>query len=421
MSATAPQTSATKPVVFPDSFRRWRADLHARGVPPIVAVGGSRGKTTVVRLLDATFSASGLRTAVWTDAGVEVLGRRQRGELGPWSNALAGLARGSLDVAIQELDWATVHAVGLPSGVYPIVLVTNLCGNNEACLAQSETALAVGSLARLREAVHPDGLLILSGEDFAVSGSGIEPAPTVLVGGSRDTPLLRARLDGGGAAAWTEDGSLFLGASLAATPFASAHDLPITAGGALGFQIQNVLAAVAAAAAAGLPPERTAAILQRFAPTPRSLPGSFNIVFLGDATVVVDRPAPSWFLKSALRAVGHLGRPRQVTVVGPLTTIPEHDLAEIGRLLGRSGGALVLHGQVSPERATLLRQGIATNSVPPVVIRVGSERQAVTKALRLLRGEDLALILTEHPAAVLRALARAEQRRTPAIEDDRTS
>jgi cyanophycin synthetase len=410
MSATASVTAAAKPVRFPSSFRQWQDDLRARGVPPVIAIGGSRGKTTVVRLLDASFRAAGLRTAVWTDRGVEVLGRRQRGELGPWSRALARLGQGSLDVAIQELDWSTVHAVGLPAGVYPVVLVTNLCGNSEACLARPDTALAAGSLARLLDAVHPAGVLVLSGEDVAVSASGHGPAPTVLVGASRDSPLVRSHLAAGGAAAWPEDGSLVVGTEADPTAFASVLDLPITAGGAVGFQIQNVLAAAAAAAAAGIPPERTASVIERFAPAPHALPGSFNVVPVGDATVVVDRPAPSWFLRPALRAVGHLGARRHVTVAGPMAAVPDDDLAETGRLLGRSGGALVLYGEVSPRRAALLRQGIATNRVPPVVIRVGTERQAVTKALRLLGGGDLALILTENPASVLRALSRTQQR-----------
>jgi hypothetical protein len=135
----------------------------------------------VVRLVNAILRDAGYRTALWTDNGVEINDRRQQGELVPWSRALARLIAGTLDVAIQELDWATVHAVGLPGAVYPIVAVTNLCGNNDSCMTQLETIRAAKSLDRVLAAVRPDGRLILNGEDFAVAAAQRPPAATTLV------------------------------------------------------------------------------------------------------------------------------------------------------------------------------------------------------------------------------------------------
>ncbi len=91
MTAPAVAPIALTPPRWPASFAEWTERLAAHGVPPVVAIAGSRGKTTVARLLDAIFAVAGMRTALWTDAGVEVAGRRQRGELAPWSRALARL------------------------------------------------------------------------------------------------------------------------------------------------------------------------------------------------------------------------------------------------------------------------------------------------------------------------------------------
>lgn len=406
MQATFPVPE--RGLVLPRSFAAWRARLRADGALPVVAVAGSRGKTTVVRLLDAMFRQAGLRTALWTDLGVEVGGRRQGGELVPWSRALERLAEGRLDVAVQELDWATLHAVGLPAAAYPVVAITNLCVNSDACLLQVETARALRSLAAVRAAVRTDGALVLNGEDFAVSGSGQESAAkTVLAALSRDTPLVRSHLQLGGTAAWIGDGRLLLGDAGEARDVGRAEDLGISLGGVVGFQLHNALTAAAVAAACGLPAAAIAAALRLPTLPAERMPGSFNVVPLPEALAIVDRPAPSWFLRPALRAATHLRAGRLLSVVGALDGVPVGDLVETGRLLGRGGGALVLHGhEPDSERGALLRQGIAANDVPPVILVARSERAAIARALAMLRPDDLLFVLADRPANVLRALRR---------------
>src|SRR5215218_2375914 len=113
----------------PGSFRRWRERIVAAGLEPVIVVAGSRGKTTVVRLLNEMFVEAGLRTAIWTNRGVEIEGTPQRGELGPWANVRDRLSTGDLDVAIREVGWSTVRTSGLTAASSPIVAVTNVCAN----------------------------------------------------------------------------------------------------------------------------------------------------------------------------------------------------------------------------------------------------------------------------------------------------
>src|SRR5690606_31323577 len=107
------------------SFRSWQRDTTLNGTLPIIGIGGTRGKSTVLRLVESMLVTMHLRRATWTDLGVQIQGRRQRGEISGWRHALTRLSEGSIDVALQELDWATVNAAGLPNGSYPIVA---LCG-----------------------------------------------------------------------------------------------------------------------------------------------------------------------------------------------------------------------------------------------------------------------------------------------------
>lgn len=404
------QTSpVTRSFTLPTSFPAWRDWLAARSALPIVGIAGSRGKTTVARLLDAICHAADLRTATWTDAGVEIDGRRQTGELRPWSRALSRLADGSLDLAIQELDWATVHAVGLPAGVYPVLAVTNVCANSEACLAQTETRRILASLTAVLAAVRPDGTLVLNGDEYAVGGSDFDRAGAkILVGQRADTPLLRAHLADGGTAAWIEDNVLRIGPASGPTDLIATSDCGFALAGAASFELQNALTAASVATACGITGDPIPQALRRFDIPGWQMPAAFNASRVGEAVVLIDRPAPPWFLRPTLRAAAHLPHRRLIVVVGRQAAVPVEHLTEIGRLLGRAADVLIVHSEDdAPSRTEAFRRGVALNDVPPLVVHVPTERQATNRALKNLRPTDVVLVLADEPAPVLRAVARA--------------
>ncbi len=409
MTASPAESPPRRAVSLPCSIREWQTGVMQRQLLPVIAIAGSRGKSTVVRLLDGIFARAGLRSATWTSSGVEIRGRRQSGELAPWSRALSRLAEGTLDVAIQELDWSTVHAVGLPTGVYPVIGVTNICVNNDVCLIQEETQRALRAYGSVVGALDPDGTVVLNGEDYALSGSDASSrAPTALVAQSKETPLLRAHLAAGGFGAWCEEDQVRAGVLSDPGPICSMTDLRFALRGRASFEVHNALTATAIALLCGVPRATVASALRAFSVPPSLLPGSFNVVEAQGFTAVVDRVAPSWILRSVLRALSPHKQGRMITVVGHLDRVPEADLTEVGRLVGRSSDVLVLHSHEPDSlRASLLRQGAALNDVPPLAIYVPTERRAVGRAIKLLRPGDTGLFLADDPGSVIRALQRA--------------
>ena len=91
------------------SFQQWTRSVRQVGLDPLVYVAGTRGKSTIVRLLDAMAKAEGLRTAIRTDAGVEIEGRRQLGDMLPLRESLDEMDAGELDLVIVEMDWGDIE------------------------------------------------------------------------------------------------------------------------------------------------------------------------------------------------------------------------------------------------------------------------------------------------------------------------
>lgn len=410
-SRTSKSSTVPRPLQIPtpSSFVAWRADVTAAQLRPVVLVAGSRGKSTVIRLLDAIFQEAGLRTAIWTDRGVEIEGVPQRGELGPWSRAQGRLDDGTLDVAVREIGWSSFRAAGLQAASSPIVVVTNVCANREACLIQGEAKLASQTLPTLLRTASPSGLVVLNGEDYAVSGDEVPlDRPKCLVALSRDTPLVREHYGAGGIAAWVESGSLLIGNGTESREITQLRDLPFALHGAAGFGVHNALSAAAVATAMGIGEQIVATALKGFKSSPRSMPGSFNIIDLNGATAIVDRPEPSWFLRPVLRAVKDRTVGRLITVVGRLETVPASDLVEVGRLLARASSALILHSaEIDAQRSASFRQGVAQSDVPPPIVHTPSERRAISRAIAMARPRDILLVLADKPMPALRALSRA--------------
>lgn len=394
---------------LPPTFRQWQQRCYDHRIPPVIAVAGSRGKSTVVRLLQSIFDEAGIQSAIWTDFGIEINGRRQSREIAGWNRALARLTERSLDVAVQELDWNLVAAVGLPHATYAIGAITNLCNNNNTCLETPEGQLARNALPRVAQAIHSSGFICLNGEDYALEHVAmLSTAEPIVVARSDSAPLLRQHRDRCGTSLWIDDTQTIVGGvDGASMSVLNIDDVPLCLEGTASFEQTNILIACAAALATGIGPEIIKDALLKFEPSLDYLPGSFTVHQVGSIQTFVDRTMPSWFLKPVLRAVNPHSKKRQITVIGGLATLPDDDVFEVGRLLGRTHGAVIHHGQVNDDKYNAFKRGIAHNNYPPVLVGLPTERRAINRVQGAMRTGDVILFLCDgDPGPALRAVRR---------------
>lgn len=405
------QTHGPRPQTY-ESFSEWRQHVVDLGLLPVIGVTGSRGKTTVVRLLDAIFREAGLRTAARTADYVTIEGRKQRGEIRPWGDAIAAVREHRLDIAIEEIDWLTLNTIGIERSTRPLMAITNICGNREACLIQGDARRALAALPILFGSVHQEGAIVVNGDDMDVSRRpSIRSLATIQVGLNCESPGLRAQLVAGGAAAWLEDGQLTIRGGERRIAVGTVDRMPFTLFGRAGFQVHNALTAAALAIAIGTAPATIERALEGLTPGVPVTSDGFQVYDLDGVSVVIDRPNPSWFLRSILRAIRDVGSARIITVAGRLAGVPHSDVAEVGRLLGRASSLVVAHSEAEDVgRSDAVRQGMTMNHVPPVMLHMKSEGRALSRALSIARPGDLVLVLADRPAILANTLRRAVAR-----------
>lgn len=365
---------------------------------PIVAIAGTRGKSTVSWLLNEILAAERRRIGLWTTSGVFMNGEHMVGELGPWSNVVSSLARGELDVAIQELEDPVVTGVGIPEHTYPLAAICSLCGNNDECLITSEAARGAQAQHIVARGVRPDGFLVLNADDQAVLTAADETEASVtLFALHPDNPTLRRHIEQNGNAVWLEDDHVIVRFNGNQQTVADASTAGFTLGGSLTFQVQNLLCAVALAWHMEVDPDSIAAGIRTFQPDVDLLPGSCNIVPLENATILLDSARRVWTVRSLVRGIRDTAFNRTIVVTDCFPHLDEEQTHEVGRLIGRVADVVVTQRHLEIEESLAhFKDGLANNDVPPLVFTMPNEIDGIERAIKMLDSGDLCLILTQY-------------------------
>lgn len=377
----------------------------APDVLPIISIAGTRGKSTVAWMLTRVLDAAGLSHGAWLSSGVYVQGELEHGELGPWSRVVLAARYSEIDVAVQELVPETVVAAGLPEAAYPVTILTTLCGNNEACLTTAETRLVRRSLEHVIRSVRPDGVIVANADDFDIAALSAETSgERWLFALHYENPALQQHIRNGEPAVWIRDGTVY--ASSQAWP---THERLMDAGkvtgtldGTILFQLQNVLATVATSLAIGLTVDHIRGGLDGFEPSVDLQPGACNIVRFNEATIVVDAPRQITSLRMLARGIRHKPHRRTLVVSGCLPGLSDDQLNEGGRILGGLGGVVLLHGEhADRRRMDVIRRGIGSASIPPLVLSMKDEGRALDYLLNTIAPKDVAVVIVDDEQAVL--------------------
>ncbi|MCA9832822.1 MAG: hypothetical protein KC435_02675 [Thermomicrobiales bacterium] len=388
------------------TVRQWQSDVERVGLLPLIGFAGTRGKSTVLRLVESVLQSLRFQIATWTDLGVQIDGRHQRAELAGWGRAMGRLAEGSIDICLQELDWAAVNVAGLPEQMYPVTVHTGL--TNEISSNSTRTLIGLDGTYKLAAATNLGGILVANADDYLSTEILAESSATlILVSQSLESPFIRQHLDDGGSGAWVENGYIWIGAKSGAQRFGHVREYPITFSGEADFNVKNLLLALGMLHAIGVDLPSIQRSFRRFRAAWDILPASMNMYEYHDARAVIDQLAPAWILKDVLKVLNPGAERRQITVVGDLGWIEADEVYEVGRALGRYRGAIVVHGDQEEERINNFKRGLASNPYPPLLSSLPTERRAINRAFKALRPNDVLIILTTRESA---AAHRAVQR-----------
>jgi cyanophycin synthetase len=276
--------------------------LFPPGTPariPILAVTGTNGKTTTVRMIAHILKLMGRRVGMTSTDGIVVDGRLiKKGDMSGPKSAQMVLQNPTVDTAVFEVARGGILREGLGYDRNDIAVVTNVTGDHLGLGGID----SLGQLANVKgvivEAVPRSGSAVLNADDAHVYRMGRHCAGRVVLfslatqKGEDGFDRIDGHTGRGGAAFCLEptpEGELVvlrLGPRM--MPVLYTHLIPATFGGRARMNVANALAAAAAAWAAGAHLHDIRQGLRTFSTSFFQAPGRLNLLDVGGVRVVID-------------------------------------------------------------------------------------------------------------------------------------
>ena len=257
---------------------------------PVVQVTGTNGKTTTVRLLAHLVRAAGLQVAYSSTDGVyrdddELVEAGDYSGFGGAARALAQIP----DIAVLETARGGILLRGVGVQHNDVAVVTNV-SDDHLGLNGVDT---LDQLAEVKSIVtritRPDGWDVLNADDPRVLAMRRHASGRPwLFTTHPDHPAIREVLSEGGRAVTVLDDRLSWLERRQTHPLVPVVDVPVTLAGLSKTNLQNAMAATAAALAIGLPERAVVRGLRSFVLDPERNPGRANLFRLDGRIVVID-------------------------------------------------------------------------------------------------------------------------------------
>jgi cyanophycin synthetase len=407
--------------------------LFPAGTPsriPIVAVTGSNGKTTTVRMIAHVMKNMGHKVGLTSTDGILIDGRltKRIDASGPRS-AQTVLQNPRVDFAVFEVARGGILREGLGYGRNDVAVVLNVTGDHLG-LRDIDTIEQLAAVKRvIVEAVPRDGYAVLNADDELVLEMRKHCSGNVILFTMREDHELIERWVRRGRKAVVlqhdEKGELIvLRDGRRSMPVGYTHQFPATFDGRARMNVQNLLAAVAAAHVSGAHLHDIRHGLRTFTTDFFQAPGRLNLVELAGVTVLLDYAHNA----AGLQMVGDLvermtsepppsrpGAPSwsanlRVAVVATAGDRRDEDMRELGRVAARFFDEVIVRedvhtrGRERGETGSLVMEGI--DEARAQGARIGSaelitdELEACRSALDRSRPGDLVVLCVDRAAEV---------------------
>ena len=385
------------------------------GRVPVIAVTGTNGKTTTVRLTSHLLRTHGLRVGMTNTDGVYVNGRQtDSGDCSGPKSARNVLAHPDVDAAVLETARGGILREGLAFDRCHVAVVTNIGMGDHLGLNYISTVEDLAVLKRvIVQNVATSGTAVLNATDPLVARMAVNcPGDVIFFGLDTHHPIIATHRAQGKRVLFVEDDHI-VAMQCQHSVRIPLSEVPVTRSGAIAFQIENAMASIAAAWAINIPWETICKGLATFVSDIQGVPGRFNVFEYKGATVIADYGHNPDAIKALVQAVTNLPAQKRSVVISGAGDRRDDDIREQTRIIGDAFDEVVLYqdacqrGRVDGEVLKLLRQGLEGAKRTRQVDEIYGEFLAIDKAMERLNQGDLCLILIDQ---VEEALAHITQR-----------
>jgi len=377
---------------------------------PVVAVTGTNGKTTTVRLIANILDCQGLRIGMTSTDGVYIDGQRiDTGDCAGPKSAKRVLLHPDVDAAVFETARGGVLREGLGFDRCNVAVVTNIGGGDHLGLSHINTVEDLTAVKRVivQNVTPGTGVAVLNAADPLVAGMAAHCRGSVtFFARDPENPVI-ARHRAQRKRIIYLDGNSIVASEAGVEHRIPLAGIPVTQNGTVAFQVENAMAATGAGWALDLDWEIIRAGLASFVNDTQTAPGRFNLFSHRGATLIADYGHNADAIRALVHAIDSMPAKRRSVVISGAGDRRDEDIRQQTEILGDAFDEVVLYqdkcqrGRADGEVLGLLRQGLENAKRTRDVKEIRGEFVAIDAAFASLKAGELCLILVDQVEAAL--------------------
>jgi len=389
---------------------------QTNGRIPIISITGVNGKTTTTRLTAHIVASTGKKVGMTCTDGIYVGGRRiDSGDCSGPQSARSVLMNPFVEAAVLETARGGILREGLGFDFCDVGIVTNIGEGDHLGLSDIETIEQLAKVKRcIIEAVHKNGFGVLKANDPLTAEMAEKCKGRVIFFAiDENDPVLSDHRIKGQRVVFVRNGMIVIAEGAEETAPTTLDKIPLTHQGRILFQVENVLASVAACWGAGLSIAQIVIGLESFSAHMDKVPGRFNLLDVHGATVVADYGHNSSSLLAIIEALGQFPHGHRTVVYSAAGDRRDVDMIRQGEILADHFDRIILYedqylrGRKPGEISSIFKRGMDSGKrVKEVYDFIGWEK-AVEHALTLIQAGDLMLLQADTIDETVQYLQRA--------------
>ena len=380
---------------------------------PIVAVTGTNGKTTTVRMIAHLLKGVGHSVGMTTTDGIYLRDRLiVSGDMSGPHSARVVLRDPMVDCAVLETARGGILREGLGYKMADVGVVLNVQADHLGL----KGIHTIEDLAKVKsvvaEMVREGGVTVLNADDEQCVNMAQYCRKQIIYFSLRPSnPVVQEHIENEHTAVVYDRGYITIASGEMAIPVARAVEMPLTMEDRALFNIQNALAATAVAHAMALKIEEIRHGLVSFFPSPSQTPGRTNFFTIKDVEVMLDYAHNPSAYQSILDLVKRMGHKRRIVVFDMVGDRRDEDIHDMCRMIARHCDHAVvyedvdLRGRKEGELMALSEQAmIGAGFDAQRIDKISKETEAIDHALSIAGKGDLVCIMSGRVEQVIQHL-----------------
>ncbi|STX29045.1 cyanophycin synthetase [Legionella beliardensis] len=346
---------------------------------PIIAVTGTNGKTTVVRLIARFAKQANHYVGFTTTEGIYLNNKLiYRGDCSGPLSARTVLMEPLVDFAVLECARGGIIRSGLGFDQCDISIITNITTDHLGIDGINTIEKLVDVKSVVARSTHKNGYALLNADNKLVYDLKNELVCNIALFALTKNARIKQHCQAGGLAAFIEDDMVIVQKGIEKQAIAKIKDIPLTFKGSATFMVNNILPAVLAGIIQGFSAKLMAQSLYDFQPTVENTPGRMNMFNFDHCQVIIDYAHNEDAYIQLKKFLDTMEYAKKVGIIAASGDRREEDIQRLGYYAAQMFDEIIIRhnkngrGRTNQQLTDLITTGIHSAD-PKVKIKVISE------------------------------------------------